>query len=106
MQIALQATGWLDAMMKQTSGPVAAGLFLIAGLYQWSSLKNICLTRCRSTQGFIEPVPCWRPHARVIHVCVNRRQTLPPVLPHGGMLPKAGAAGAAQTVEHLKRLTQ
>ena len=53
MQIALHATGWLDAMMKQTSGPVAAGLFLIAGLYQWSSLKNICLTRCRSTQGFI-----------------------------------------------------
>ena len=53
MQIALHATGWLDAMMKQTSGPVAAGLFVIAGLYQWSSLKNICLTRCRSTQGFI-----------------------------------------------------
>lgn len=53
LQIALHATGWLDPMMMQTSVPVSAALFLTAGLYQWSSLKDVCLTRCRSTQGFI-----------------------------------------------------
>ena len=53
LQIALHAMGWLDPMMMQTSAPLAAALFLIAGLYQWSSLKDLCLTRCRSTEGFI-----------------------------------------------------
>jgi predicted metal-binding membrane protein len=52
-QILLQAGGLLDPMMTETSGAVAASLFLVAGLYQWTPLKDICLTRCRSTEGFI-----------------------------------------------------
>ena len=52
-QLALHSLGSLDPMMMQTSRYVAAGLFLAAGLYQWSSLKDVCLTRCRSTDGFI-----------------------------------------------------
>ena len=36
----------------------AAGLFIIAGLYQLSWLKNACLTRCRTPLGFI--MNSWR----------------------------------------------
>lgn len=53
VQLVLHSLGWLDAMMEQTSGKLAAALFLVAGLYQWSSLKEVCITRCRSTDGFI-----------------------------------------------------
>jgi predicted metal-binding membrane protein len=53
VQLALHGSRILDAMMVQTSWLLSAALFLIAGLYQWSSLKDACLTRCRSTDGFI-----------------------------------------------------
>ena len=53
IQISLSSLGLLDSMMTQTSDVVSAVLFLAAGLYQWSSLKEVCLTRCRSTEGFI-----------------------------------------------------
>lgn len=52
-QIGMHTTGLLDPMMMQTSHALAAGLFLLAGLYQLSALKEACLTRCRSTDGFI-----------------------------------------------------
>ena len=53
MQIALRSFGLFDSKMTQTSDVVSMVLFLSAGLYQWSSLKEVCLTRCRSTEGFI-----------------------------------------------------
>lgn len=52
-QLALHGIGSLDPMMMQTSSAVTAVLCLIAGLYQFSPLKDVCLTRCRSTDGFI-----------------------------------------------------
>ena len=52
-QLALHSLGSLDPMMVQTSAGVAAALCLAAGLYQWSPLKDVCLTRCRSIDGFI-----------------------------------------------------
>ena len=52
-QLTLHSLGSLDPMMMQTSRFVAAALCLAAGLYQWSPLKDVCLTRCRSTDGFI-----------------------------------------------------
>lgn len=53
LQVALHHFGLLDPMMTQTSPALSAALFFAAGLYQWSSLKETCLTRCRSTDGFI-----------------------------------------------------
>lgn len=53
VQILLHGAGILDPMMDQTSSTLAALLFLVAGLYQLSPLKDACLTQCRSTHGFI-----------------------------------------------------
>lgn len=53
LQLALHSLGSLDPMMMQTSAAVAAALCLAAGLYQWSPMKDACLTRCRSTDAFI-----------------------------------------------------
>lgn len=52
-QLALHGQGLLDPMMEQTSGLLAGALFVAAGLYQLSPLKEVCLTRCRSTHAFI-----------------------------------------------------
>lgn len=53
LQIGLHQLDILDPMMDQTSSKLAAILFLVAGVYQLSPLKNACLTQCRSTHGFI-----------------------------------------------------
>jgi predicted metal-binding membrane protein len=53
LQIALHTVDLLDPMMAQTSPLVAAGLLAVAGLYQLSPFKDVCLSRCRSTEGFI-----------------------------------------------------
>jgi len=39
--------------MEATSKVLAAGLLLIAGLFQFSPLKYACLAHCRSPIGFI-----------------------------------------------------
>jgi predicted metal-binding membrane protein len=53
LQWALQMTGFLTTMLEATSYWFSAALFLAAGLYQFSPLKERCLTYCRSTDGFI-----------------------------------------------------
>jgi predicted metal-binding membrane protein len=52
-QWALQRTGLLTTMMQSASYLFSAALFLAAGLYQFSPLKERCLAYCRSTDGFI-----------------------------------------------------
>jgi predicted metal-binding membrane protein len=53
LQWLLQMTGLLTTMMQSASYAWSAALFLIAGLYQFSPLKERCLTYCRSPDGFI-----------------------------------------------------
>ena len=53
LQWALQATGLLTTMMESASHYLSAALFLAAGLYQFSPLKQRCLAYCRSPDGFI-----------------------------------------------------
>jgi len=53
LQWALQRTGLLTTMMQSASPWLSAALFLGAGLYQFSALKQRCLNYCRSTDGFI-----------------------------------------------------
>jgi predicted metal-binding membrane protein len=52
-QWALQAAGWVDPMIVSTSAPLNGALLVIAGAYQFSPLKRICLARCRTPMGFL-----------------------------------------------------
>jgi predicted metal-binding membrane protein len=53
LQWLLQATGLLTTMMQSASYYWSAALFLAAGLYQFSPLKEMCLAYCRTPDGFI-----------------------------------------------------
>jgi predicted metal-binding membrane protein len=53
LQWMLQAGGLLTTMMQSSSYSWSAALFLAAGLYQFSPLKETCLAYCRSPDGFI-----------------------------------------------------
>ena len=53
LQWLLQATGLLTTMMQSASSYWSAALFVAAGLYQFSALKERCLAYCRSPDGFI-----------------------------------------------------
>ncbi len=49
----LHAKALLSPMMVSTS-PILGGVLLItAGIFQWTPLKNACLTHCRSPLGFL-----------------------------------------------------
>jgi predicted metal-binding membrane protein len=53
LQWLLQEAGLLTTMMQSASYYFSAALFLAAGLYQFSPLKERCLNYCRSPDGFI-----------------------------------------------------
>jgi predicted metal-binding membrane protein len=53
LQALLQSLGLLTTMMQSTSYYGSAALFIAAGLYQLSPLKQRCLDYCRSPDGFI-----------------------------------------------------
>jgi predicted metal-binding membrane protein len=53
LQWLLQKTELLTTMMQSASYYFSAALFLAAGAYQFSPLKEHCLTYCRSPDGFI-----------------------------------------------------
>jgi predicted metal-binding membrane protein len=53
LQYLLQKVELLTTMMQSTSYAWSAALFLAAGLYQFSPLKERCLAYCRSPDGFI-----------------------------------------------------
>ena len=53
LQWMLQSTGLLTTMMQSTSSYWSAALFVAAGLYQFSPLKEMCLAYCRTPDSFI-----------------------------------------------------
>jgi len=53
IQWQLDARGLVSPMMTATSPALTAGLFVLAGVYQLSPLKEVCLRHCRSPVGFI-----------------------------------------------------
>jgi predicted metal-binding membrane protein len=53
LQYLLQKADLLTTMMQSASYAFSAALFLAAGLYQFSPLKERCLAYCRSPDGFI-----------------------------------------------------
>lgn len=52
LQYVLQQNLLLNTAAESVSPTLNAGLFLLAGLYQWSPWKQACASRCRSPMGF------------------------------------------------------
>jgi predicted metal-binding membrane protein len=104
VQWALQAAGWVDPMIVSTSARLTALLLLIAGVYQFSPLKKICLSRCRTPLGFL--VGEWRPGVRGAFVmglrhglfCVGCCWALMALLFVGGVMNLAWIAALAIAV--------
>jgi predicted metal-binding membrane protein len=61
-QGAFRTAALLSPMGASTSLPLAGGLLVIAGIYQWTPIKEACLTGCRSPMGFL--MAEWRPGRR------------------------------------------
>ncbi len=53
LQYGLDKAKLLSPTMEMTSVTLAATLLILAGLYQWTPLKQACLRRCRSPLEFI-----------------------------------------------------
>ena len=49
----LHAKTLLSPMMVSTSPLLGGALLIVAGVFQWTPLKNACLTHCRSPLGFL-----------------------------------------------------
>ncbi|HSV36794.1 MAG TPA: DUF2182 domain-containing protein [Ramlibacter sp.] len=58
-QWVLQVAGWVDPMLVSTSIVLTALLLVVGGLYQFSPLKRVCLSHCRTPMGFL--IGEWRP---------------------------------------------
>ena len=52
LQWTLTSSSLLDPMAHSTSALLSAAILLSAGAYQFTSLKNACLSKCRSPLGF------------------------------------------------------
>lgn len=53
LQWQLFEQGLLNMMMELGNPKLAAAALVLAGLFQWTPLKQTCLSRCRSPAGFI-----------------------------------------------------
>jgi predicted metal-binding membrane protein len=53
VQWRLDAAGLLSDTMALASVVVSGGVFILAGIYQWTPLKQACLRHCRSPLGFL-----------------------------------------------------
>src|SRR5439155_13903465 len=49
----LHSTALLSPMMVSTSPLLGGVLLIVAGVFQWTPLKNVCLTHCRSPLSFL-----------------------------------------------------
>jgi predicted metal-binding membrane protein len=63
-QWGLERTALLDLSMATTSKVLGGFLFVAAGAYQWTRLKEICLTQCQKPFEFVMSHGGFRPDAR------------------------------------------
>lgn len=59
LQWALAEAALLSPMMVSASPRLGGTILVVAGLYQWTPVKQACLQHCRSPLGFL--VEHWRP---------------------------------------------
>ena len=64
VQWALERTAYLDFSMATTSKVLGGFLFVAAGAYEWTRLKEICLTQCQKPFEFVMSYGGFRPDAR------------------------------------------
>lgn len=64
----LKATGDLVNNHAEAGRWIGAGAFLLAGLHQFSPVKNLCLRHCRSPMGQLIHYSGFRPWARDLRV--------------------------------------
>jgi len=55
----LERVRLMSDMMASANALLSGALLIAAGLFQWSSLKHVCLSKCRSPMSFI--LNEWRP---------------------------------------------
>jgi predicted metal-binding membrane protein len=53
VQWALEQTALLDAAMASTSSLLGAVVLIVAGSYQWTRLKDVCLVECQKPFAFV-----------------------------------------------------
>jgi predicted metal-binding membrane protein len=53
VQWALERTSLLDSAMSRTSNVLGGLMLVAAGSYQWTRLKDICLTQCQMPLAFV-----------------------------------------------------
>jgi predicted metal-binding membrane protein len=53
LQWLLHSYGFLSAMDATYSPLLGGGVLMVAGMYQWSPLKRVCLRHCRSPLAFL-----------------------------------------------------
>jgi predicted metal-binding membrane protein len=53
VQWAFERTALLDSAMSSTSNAIGGLLFVAAGTYQWTRLKDVCLTQCQRPFAFL-----------------------------------------------------
>jgi len=53
IQWPLHESGLLNPMMNSRSYLMSGGILILAGLYQWTPMKNVCLEHCRTPLGFL-----------------------------------------------------
>ncbi len=58
----LHQAGLMTSMMGSAVTGLGGILLIVAGAYQWSRLKNVCLTKCRSPVAFL--LTSWRSGVR------------------------------------------
>jgi predicted metal-binding membrane protein len=58
IQWPLHGIGLLDPMMDSRSYLLSGGILILAGLYQFTALKDVCLDQCRTPLGFV--MTAWR----------------------------------------------
>ena len=62
LQFALDQAALISPMMQVTSVALAGAVLVLAGVYQWTPLKQACLRHCRSPLEFLSTQ--WRPGNR------------------------------------------
>lgn len=53
IQWQLHGLNWLTGMMDNANNLLASGILISAGVYQFTALKNACLSHCRSPISFL-----------------------------------------------------
>lgn len=91
-QWTLQSAGWVSPMIVSLSPVLSGVLLLIAGIFQFSRLKQTCLRACRSPVGFLigdwrnGPLGAWRMGIRHGLYCLGCCWALMALLFVGGVM--------------------